>query len=121
MSHKKPHPRFVPFPRSELLRLIAAARQALTDRAELERLKAQTTWRPVETAPKDGRVLLLYGVQLKRRIFGSGYWFQGVPGDGEGWIAQAFHTQPSDDMRGSFTPTHWMPLPSPPSPTPEDR
>jgi hypothetical protein len=73
-------------------------------------------WQPIETAPKD-RVILLYGVHFHRRIWGRGYWFQGVPGDGEGWIAHSFYTEPSDDMRGCFEPTHWMPLPAPPSAT----
>lgn len=67
-------------------------------------------WRAIDTAPKDGRVILVYGCEFKRHIFGRAYYFKGVPGDGEGWITSSFFTLPSDDMRGSFTPTHWMPM-----------
>ncbi len=70
-------------------------------------------WQPIETAPKM-RTILVYGCEASRRIWGRAYYFKGVPGDGEGWIASSFYTEPKDDMRGSFTPTHWMPLPAPP-------
>ncbi len=72
-------------------------------------------WQPIETAPRDGRRVLVYGVQFRRRCFGVGYYFKGVPGDGEGWIAQMFYTEPTDDARGSMEPSHWMPLPPPPT------
>jgi hypothetical protein len=73
-------------------------------------------WLKIATAPKDKRVVLLYGEQFQRRIWARGYYFKGVPGDGEGWVANIIYTEPEDDMRGSFNqPTHWMPLPSPPA------
>ena len=71
-------------------------------------------WQPIDTAPKDGTVLLLYAEAYHRIIWGRGWYFKGVPGDGEGWIAHSFYTQPKDDMIGAFEPTHWHPLPSPP-------
>jgi hypothetical protein len=77
-------------------------------------------WQPIDSAPKHG-VILLYGCEHHRHIWGRGYWFQGVPGDGEGWITSSFFTSPKDDMRGTFTPTHWMALPDPPvSASPEE-
>jgi hypothetical protein len=72
-------------------------------------LTGEGGWLPIESAPKD-RVVLLYACQFRRHIFGHGYWFQGVPGDGQGWIASADYTKPTDDFRGSFEPTHWMPM-----------
>ena len=72
-------------------------------------------WQPIATAPKEHkRVLMLYGCEFGRHILGRGYWFKGVPGDDEGWVTSGFYTSPEDDMRGTFTPTHWMPLPRPP-------
>lgn len=71
-------------------------------------------WQPIDSAPKD-RVVLLYGCEYHRHVFGRGYWFHGVPGDGEGWITSSFYTSPEDDSRGIFTPTHWMPMPAPPN------
>ncbi len=73
-------------------------------------------WRSIDSAPKDGRFVLLYACAFKRHWFGRGYYFQGVPGDGEGWIAHSFYTMPVNDSSGSFTPTHWQPMPLPPVP-----
>lgn len=70
----------------------------------------EQSWRTIETAPKDRRILV-YGCEFKRHWFGTAYWFQGVPGDGEGWITSSFYTMPVNDCAGGFTPTHWMPLP----------
>lgn len=68
-------------------------------------------WQPISSAPKDGLTVLLYAEAHHRRIWGRGFYFQGVPGDGEGWIAHTFYTEPKDDLSGAFEPTHWMPLP----------
>lgn len=64
-------------------------------------------WRPIESAPKDGRLVLLYP---------SRCWAEDVDGDCEvgywncdKWIAMG---PIAVDYRG---PSHWMPLPPPPS------
>lgn len=76
-------------------------------------------WQPIETAPRQHKqVVLLYGEEYGRRIWGRGYYFKGVPGDGEGWVTSSFYTEPEDDSRGIFTPTHWMPMPK--SATPQN-
>jgi len=71
-------------------------------------------WQPIATGPIDGSHVMLYACSFRRHWFGTGYYFKGVPGDGEGWIASSFYTLPNNDSSGSFTPTHWMPLPPPP-------
>ena len=96
-----------------MVRALLARADVLESQGKAEPPSA--TWRPIETAPKD-RVILVYGCEFRRHIIGRGYWFQGVPGDGEGWITSSFYTQPKDDMRGNFTPTHWTPLPPLPEP-----
>jgi hypothetical protein len=67
-------------------------------------------WHPIETAPKDGTLVLLHP---------SGHWTADVNSDCEvgywdvdceEWIAAGSR---ADDYTG---PTHWMPLPEPPSP-----
>lgn len=62
------------------------------------------TWQPIETAPKDGTVVVLaeWSDYHGAWQFGTGYWRRYLPGfgDGFGWIGHA--------------PTHWMPLPDPP-------
>lgn len=71
---------------------------------------AAPQWRSIESAPKDGTRVLVYACAHKRHWFGTGYYFKGVPGDGEGWIAHSFYTTPKDDCSGSFEPTHWQPM-----------
>jgi hypothetical protein len=101
-----------PYMRRPLAEFLVAAPRLLT--AALGLIEQQQ-WQPIETAPKDGRQVLLYGCEHKRHWFGSGYYFKGVPGDGEGWIAHSFYTLPVNDSSGCFTPSHWRPLFEPPS------
>jgi len=72
------------------------------------------SWQPIETAPKDGTVLILAAHDIHghsdpggpRRIVRSAYWDDYLcSGRGE-WSASAFTTH--------YPPTHWMPLPDPP-------
>ena len=63
-------------------------------------------WRPIETAPKDGTGFLYHEpVSDNHRIVGSGYF------DGDCFRAVDFFN-PDDP---AVTPTHWMPLPTPPA------
>lgn len=60
-------------------------------------------WQPIETAPKDFTVLILFergDYESFDEIF-IGYWKRHM------WVHQ------EDDHRGA-KPTHWMPLPAPP-------
>lgn len=68
-------------------------------------------WQPIDTAPKDGTMVLLYP---------SSNWVEGTKGDYEvsyfdadlsAWMQSAY----PDDFDGF---THWQPLPSPPETIP---
>lgn len=68
-----------------------------------------TDWQPIESAPKD-RVLLLSLIrkgQLEEVHVGS---FSYADSDDE---VSCWWSHQSDD---EIVPTHWMPLPAPPSP-----
>jgi hypothetical protein len=71
------------------------------DMVEYVRADLAPSWRPIETAPKDGREVL---------IFVGGYYIGGVVvaewREGSGW---------SDWDADLWNPTHWMPLPAPPT------
>ena len=66
-------------------------------------------WQPIETAPKDGRMVLL---------FPSRCWAEDSDRGEVGYWDNDFHDwgglgSAAEDYTG---PTHWMPLPSPPTP-----
>ncbi len=69
-------------------------------------------WRDIETAPKDGRHVML---AITNDPPGSpGYVAEGyyeVDGD-RGWFASNTHW--TDQCDGSLFPSHWMPLPEAP-------
>lgn len=69
---------------------------------QLEReLIAATTWRPIETAPRDGTRILAYRsgfAELLAIIFWSSDFDIWTPVHGNSWLS----------------PTHWMSLPPPP-------
>lgn len=91
---------------------------------QYDRPLATASWQPIGSAPKDGRVVLLWW----RSEFGPdyvaywacGYWKEF--GDGsKGWIGESFHaSEPRCWTRiVGERPTHWMPLPAPPSQKPD--
>ena len=59
------------------------------------------TWQPIETAPKDGRIVLLFVPKAVYPLFVSGRNQTGT----QWWVTGM----------GRVSPTHWMPLPEPPS------
>jgi hypothetical protein len=70
------------------------------------------TWQPIETAPKDGSLIVLADY--------SGFRERGKDGM---WIATGCWLAPESDLEKGrwwdrieylYTPTHWMPLPEPP-------
>ena len=60
--------------------------------------KAQPGWRPIDTAPKDGTTVLVANDKyVAEGSFFTGYWSWGMP------------------IADEIQPTHWMPLPPPPT------
>ena len=76
-------------------------------------------WQPIESAPRCGEPVLLY--KPDERMVGpytaAGYWGS-WPGEPDGWIAVGgkplgYFSQVTHSRQGD--PTHWMPLPKPPT------
>lgn len=74
---------------------VIAALLAAPESVRLELAGLLNPWRPIETAPKDGTDMLLYSFNSQVDCG----WYQ------DGWI----RIDACDD------PTHWLPLPAPPS------
>jgi hypothetical protein len=69
------------------------------------------TWRPIESAPRDGTDVILGG----KGWCEVGWWCHGWRNDGTRWGWYAANTSPSDCYDGSLNEaTHWQPLPDPP-------
>lgn len=86
--------------------------KALMDR--VEELEAMTRWRPIETAPRDGTPILVWGADISNPTGGyyprSCWWSQ----EGhEVWVVR------EDASNATYLEpdaiTHWMPLPTPPA------
>lgn len=86
--------------------------------AELERLKAERTalavlpqssggWHPIETAPKDGTIILVW----------NGRWFLFAEYATFANPEQSGWYEADAPVGGKLTPTHWQPLIPPHSPT----
>ncbi len=70
------------------------------------RIAHTQAWQPIDTAPKDGTEVLVY---IRRKVIRLGWYF--APSSRTfGW---------RDENSRKISPTHWMPLPSPPE-TPND-
>lgn len=73
---------------------------------------ASSVWHPIQTAPKDGSDMLLYGHGVLRSggVYAKGHhvgWSQVDRAGNVYWATR----DPAVDCE----PTHWMPLPTPPS------
>ena len=80
-------------------------------------------WQPIETAPKDGTLVLVYNTlnngtitSINGKIAVARY---GHPHDGleeSLWEYGTYYSEDSKDNQGSYliSATHWMPLPQPP-------
>lgn len=75
--------------------------------AELAELRAERKWRPIETAPRDGKIIIGFAVMDTD----TGIWQQRLIS----W--NQYHEEPHwvDWPKWSAQPTHWMSLPAPPA------
>lgn len=76
---------------------------------------ASSPWRPIETAPRDGRTIIV-GRDMGEPwgfVRGTGQWA------GTSWICRGF-TDPPGGL-GLAAPSHWTPFPDPPSPASEGK
>jgi len=106
---------------------IDAERDVAKLKAEIERLRARVAeWQPIETAPQDGRTLLLgyFNSHGKWRTM-RGQWMSAdfiadnweEPENGEpGWHETSVEADQCPTCWFT-TPTHWMPLPAAPAQT----
>lgn len=72
-------------------------------------------WQPIETAPKDGTPILVYGQPERHPNLQS--WFERPTRIVAAWepLDEAFCIVGGDWMGPFVAPTHWMPLPVPPA------
>jgi hypothetical protein len=79
--------------------------QVFGDGFEIQLAAPQVAWMPIDTAPKEGTCLVCSeGIVGEARYFEEerGWWWEG--------------THPTDATGGDvWNPTHWMPLPAPPT------
>lgn len=86
-----------------------------TAQEALDTLKqpAPDAWRPIETAPKDGTEVLLFKTfpSGEPQITMASYWdYPGIEHWQRGW-----RTEKCKEQLSISNPTHWQPLPQPPS------
>lgn len=75
-------------------------------------------WQPIETAPKDGREIIVYGVRRgdwgytdDESTWTGARWSAGSYGFPGSWL----ESKARPNYSTGFTPTHWIPLPAPPT------
>lgn len=95
-------------------------------------MNSHDNWQPIETAPKDGTHILAYGNgtdSITREVgkpmlpmFAVVYWWEHKHEDFEdagNGLFRKVHKTSLGNWRGNsfswFNPTHWMPMPSPPT------
>jgi hypothetical protein len=67
-------------------------------------------WARIDTAPRDGSRIVVWGTQSglpDSKPFAAIASFDDI----SGWVA----ADPTDNMRFQLIPTHWLPLPPPPT------
>lgn len=93
---------------------IKSLRSQLSEaRAEVERLRAAQAWRPIETAPKDGTEIILFAIEEGFEDEGPSVWIGSW--STTAWYGPAWTAYEHRSETEYLTPTHWLPLPSPPS------
>lgn len=96
----------------------AASRQALPLLVNrVLELEEDAAWRPIETAPRDGTVLLACVKQDGTQLVGEAHWVEETSADcAAWWWAQQDPGDPhSEPIQMMWVITHWRPLPAPPA------
>ncbi len=99
--------------------VLLAESDALIGASITARVKAEQerAWQPIETAPKDGTEILVWGVTFLEPGAHKAYWSDNrynEPTPQMAWCianSQDRDYNTADEVR---SPTHWMPLPAPP-------
>ncbi len=84
--------------------------------SELEKLRAEAEWRPIESAPKDGTPI---SITTPYSFGDDGKMHGGVPVVAVWTVTKIFTGWALPDLSGAYgyltsAATHWLPLPSPP-------
>lgn len=95
-------------------RLEAQQSSLAAAQARLEELEAQQMWQPIETAPKDRTAILLCNragsfIGYYMPVYQSGYRPKGP------WSSLLLNHEHMPRDGAHEQPTHWMPLPQPPT------
>jgi len=69
-------------------------------------------WQPIDTAPRDGRCILLASANEGWVMEGQWFDWRDSGSDLFGWTNPINYDDPV--VGGELGPTHWMPLPEPP-------
>lgn len=86
------------------------AAHAMDDaRDRIEALMAERQWQPIETAPKDGTDIIVLLTHMERPRAWTGRWHKGL----KRWSID--HGMQRYQPAEMAYPTHWMPLPQPPT------
>jgi hypothetical protein len=75
-------------------------------------------WQPIETAPKDGTDIIVMYIHCETQIVHAAFWLEANLDDEldeTGWWTYDWSEVSRSKMDDHYTPTHWMPLPPPPT------
>lgn len=84
--------------------------QAAFDAGRADTARQVAGWQPIATAPKDGTNVLLVN---RRGNMATGLWMESL--SGTGWYLRGSSRGPDAFFNDHHGPTHWMPLPAPPT------
>lgn len=74
-------------------------------------------WQPIETAPKDGTDVIVMYMHINTQIVHNAFWndYEDADKDEIGWWSYEHSEVSRIKLDDWMSPTHWMPLPAPPT------
>lgn len=82
----------------------------------LDMAPATNSWRPIESAPRDGTQVRLWRPEIEEETIGSFRVDEGYSGDEKpGWFDNTYDDYSCGYASTPLSPTHWMPLAAPPT------